>query len=96
MSVDWSAFVEIIQAHQKFVLTSHIRPDCDALGSELGMAGVLESLGKDVVIVNGHFPCHRLEDYRSPPDGPCSLPRHSHKHSLIWRDCHGRRIKLAK
>ena len=54
MSVDWSAFVEIIQAHQKFVLTSHIRPDCDALGSELGMAGVLESLGKDVVIVNGH------------------------------------------
>ena len=54
MSVDWSAFVEIIKAHQKFVLTSHIRPDCDALGSELGMAGVLEALGKDVVIVNGH------------------------------------------
>ena len=54
MSVDWSAFVEIIKAHQKFVLTSHIRPDCDALGSELGMAGVLEALGKDVVIVKGH------------------------------------------
>ena len=54
MSVDWSAFVEVIKAHQKFVLTSHIRPDCDALGSELGMAGVLEALGKDVVIVNGH------------------------------------------
>jgi phosphoesterase RecJ-like protein len=34
------------------VLTSHVRPDCDALGSELGMAGILDSLGKDVRIVN--------------------------------------------
>jgi len=31
-----------------------VRPDCDALGSELGMAGVLESLGKQVRIVNPH------------------------------------------
>ena len=30
-----------------------MRPDCDALGSELGMAGILESLGKRVRIVNG-------------------------------------------
>ncbi len=53
MSVDWPAFVEIINSHEKFVLTSHIRPDCDALGSELGMAQVLDSLGKDVLVVNG-------------------------------------------
>jgi phosphoesterase RecJ-like protein len=31
-----------------------VRPDCDALGSELGMAGVLTALGKDVRIVNPH------------------------------------------
>lgn len=53
MSIDWPAFVELIRAHERFVLTSHIRPDCDALGSELGMAGILESLGKNVRIVNG-------------------------------------------
>lgn len=53
MSIDWPRFVELIKAHQKFLLVSHIRPDCDALGSELGMAGVLEALGKDVKIVNG-------------------------------------------
>ncbi len=53
MSIDWPRFVEIVGAHQKFLLTSHIRPDCDALGSELGMAGVLNALGKDVLIVNG-------------------------------------------
>jgi len=54
MSIDWSRFVELVQAHQKFLLVSHIRPDCDALGSELGMAGILEALGKDVTICNGH------------------------------------------
>ncbi|HEX3998652.1 MAG TPA: bifunctional oligoribonuclease/PAP phosphatase NrnA [Pirellulales bacterium] len=53
MPIDWPRFVEIVRRHQRFVLTSHIRPDCDALGSELGMAGVLGAIGKDVRIVNG-------------------------------------------
>ena len=53
MTPDWTRFVEIINAHQRFLLTSHIRPDCDALGSELAMCGVLEGLGKEVTIVNG-------------------------------------------
>jgi phosphoesterase RecJ-like protein len=53
MRINWPRFVEIVTAHRRFLLTSHIRPDCDALGSELGMAGVLESLGKEVRIVNG-------------------------------------------
>lgn len=53
MPIDWPAFAQQIDAHQRFVLTSHIRPDCDALGSELGMALILEKLGKDVLIVNG-------------------------------------------
>lgn len=51
--LNWPAFVNLINAHQRFLLTSHVRPDCDALGSELGMAGVLDVLGKDVRIVNG-------------------------------------------
>jgi phosphoesterase RecJ-like protein len=54
MAINWPRFVEIIQSHQRFVLISHIRPDCDALGSLLGMAGILDALGKDVQIVNGH------------------------------------------
>ena len=48
----WPRFTELVQSHDRFLLTSHIRPDCDALGSELGMAGVLEALGKQVLIVN--------------------------------------------
>ncbi len=38
MSVEWGNFVDIVKRNKRFVLTSHIRPDCDALGSELGMA----------------------------------------------------------
>ncbi len=53
MSINWPRFCEIILAQQRFLLVSHIRPDCDALGSELGMAGILDALGKQVRIVNG-------------------------------------------
>jgi phosphoesterase RecJ-like protein len=53
MPINWPRFSEIIRTHERFLLVSHVRPDCDALGSELGMAGVLESLGKKVRIVNG-------------------------------------------
>lgn len=51
--VAWAEFAEVVRESRRIILTSHIRSDCDALGSELGMAGVLESLGKEVVIVNG-------------------------------------------
>jgi phosphoesterase RecJ-like protein len=51
--INWPRLTEIIRGHRRFLLTSHIRPDCDALGSELGMAGVLEAIGKEALIVNG-------------------------------------------
>lgn len=54
MGVNWKAFVDQISHYQSFVLVSHIRPDCDALGSELGMAEVLRAIGKDVRIINAH------------------------------------------
>ncbi len=53
MSINWNALKQIIDAADNIILTSHIRPDCDALGSELGMAGLLRQLGKQVRIVNG-------------------------------------------
>jgi bifunctional oligoribonuclease and PAP phosphatase NrnA len=50
--IAWPRFVEIVRAHQRFLLICHVRPDCDALGSELAMACILETLGKDVLLVN--------------------------------------------
>ena len=59
MTIAWQRFAEIVYGHQRFLLTSHVRPDCDCLGSELGMADLLQALGKEVLIVNGH---------KSPPN----------------------------
>jgi phosphoesterase RecJ-like protein len=50
--IPWPRFVDIVRSHQRFVLTAHIRPDGDSLGSEMAMAGILERLGKDVSICN--------------------------------------------
>ena len=61
MNVDWPRFCEVIKAAKNIILTSHIRPDCDALGSCLGMAGILESLGKQVRIVCGQPVPENLE-----------------------------------
>ena len=52
MRLDWGALLDVIHAAGTVVLTSHVRPDCDALGSELGMLGILEAVGKAVRIVN--------------------------------------------
>lgn len=41
-----------IRARRRFLLTSHIRPDGDAIGCELALAGALRALGKQVTIVN--------------------------------------------
>jgi phosphoesterase RecJ-like protein len=44
--------VRLIHAGRKFLLTCHVMPDADALGSMLGLAEVLRKLGKDVVLYN--------------------------------------------
>lgn len=48
----WEKIISIIEGHQTFLLTSHINPDGDALGSELALAEHLENLGKKVAIIN--------------------------------------------
>ena len=50
--IPWPRFVDLIRVHRRYTITSHVKPDCDALGSEVGLAAVLESLGKQVTIVN--------------------------------------------
>jgi phosphoesterase RecJ-like protein len=43
---------DAIRARQRFVISSHSRPDGDSLGSQLAMAFALQALGKDVTVVN--------------------------------------------
>jgi hypothetical protein len=35
MPLDWAPFVELVRRHQCFLLTTHIRPDGDGIGSML-------------------------------------------------------------
>ena len=46
------AIVAAIQARHTFVISSHARPDGDAIGSQLAMALALQALGKQVTLVN--------------------------------------------
>lgn len=68
----WQEIIHIIENHHRFVLTSHVNPDCDALGSELALAEHLENLGKRVAIINSDpmsstyrflDPKHRIKRY---------------------------------
>jgi bifunctional oligoribonuclease and PAP phosphatase NrnA len=44
--------IDAIRPRQRFVISSHSRPDGDSIGSQLAMAYALTELGKDVVVVN--------------------------------------------
>jgi bifunctional oligoribonuclease and PAP phosphatase NrnA len=48
MPIDWRPFVDLVRRHQRFLLTTHIRPDGDAIGSMLALADALKGLGKGV------------------------------------------------
>src|ERR1041385_7995608 len=42
----------IIKKHQRFVLTTHVNPDGDGIGSELALARFLGNTGKNPTIIN--------------------------------------------
>lgn len=46
------ALLERLRAGDRFLLTSHVNPDGDAIGTELGLARLLRQMGKTVTIWN--------------------------------------------
>jgi phosphoesterase RecJ-like protein len=52
MIIDWTPLADLIETYDRFLVTTHIRPDGDALGSEVAMAYFLRQKGKDVRVVN--------------------------------------------
>jgi phosphoesterase RecJ-like protein len=51
-SADRTALHAFLAAHQRFLLTTHVNPDGDAIGSEIAFARMLRAMGKDVRILN--------------------------------------------
>lgn len=52
MNPSWSEFEALIRPAQRIVISSHVRPDADAIGSGIALCGALEQLGKTVSIIN--------------------------------------------
>lgn len=48
---DINRFLDIIEESRKIVLTCHVRPDGDALGSTLGLAHLFAVLGKQATVI---------------------------------------------
>src|SRR5579884_3071986 len=51
MALDWAPFVDFVRAGQRFLLTTHVRPDADGLGSMLALAETLRRRDKQVQMV---------------------------------------------
>jgi len=54
---------DAIRRRQRFLLTSHARPDGDSIGSQLAMAFALDALGKDVRLVNADRAPHHYQGF---------------------------------
>lgn len=59
--------LDLIRNHDKFVITSHINPDGDSIGSEIALYKYLSKLGKTVNVIN----------YSKTPDNYLFLDRNS-------------------
>jgi len=77
MPIDWAPFVDLVRRHQRFLLTTHVRPDGDGIGSILGLGDVLQQMGKEVrLVLPSSFPPRyrfldpdlRLEIFSRPGD----------------------------
>lgn len=47
-----NAVIKAIKAHKRFLISTHVNPDADAIGSALAMAMTLKSLGKSAAVLN--------------------------------------------
>lgn len=48
----WKEITKLIKSCDSFLITTHINPDGDAIGSEMALKAFLEDIGKKVVVVN--------------------------------------------
>ena len=77
MPLDWSPFTAFVRRHDRFLLTTHVRPDGDGLGSMLALADALEARGKTAQMVVASTlppryefldPGHRVQRFTPPAE----------------------------
>jgi bifunctional oligoribonuclease and PAP phosphatase NrnA len=79
--------IELINANQDFVLTTHINPDGDGLGSESALLLALTSMGKKVTVVNAN-PTPDLYHYLPEREQYLVAGKHTQTHDVaIYLEC---------
>jgi phosphoesterase RecJ-like protein len=56
--------LDLVRGGRRFLVTCHLRPDADALGSALGWAAILRTLGKEASVYTADRPPRSLEFLR--------------------------------
>lgn len=73
------AIAEVFHTHQKFALISHVRPDGDAIGSQIALGFSLMEMGKTVYLINEDGVPENLtflsgtEHFTQPTDKPLDI-----------------------
>src|SRR5262249_6878696 len=62
------AIADAIRTRHRFVITSHSRPDGDAIGSSLAMAYALRAIGKEAHVVMADAAPPPLQAFAGVPD----------------------------
>jgi len=50
--IDFQKLENILTENKSFLLSTHVNPDADAVGSEIALYNILKQLGKEIRIIN--------------------------------------------
>ncbi len=80
---------DAILARERFIISSHARPDGDAIGSELAMAAALRALGKQVRVVNADPAPAMLQPFPGVPgiEIAPAIPADADAEAVIVMEC---------
>jgi bifunctional oligoribonuclease and PAP phosphatase NrnA len=59
--IDFNKLKNILENNSSFLLTTHVNPDADAIGSEIAFYHILKKLGKNVYIINHSSTPYNME-----------------------------------
>jgi phosphoesterase RecJ-like protein len=59
--IDFAKLADIITANHSFLITTHVNPDADAIGSEIAFQILLRNLGKKTAVINHNQTPYNLQ-----------------------------------
>jgi bifunctional oligoribonuclease and PAP phosphatase NrnA len=77
--------ISLIEHHNRFVITTHVNPDGDAIGSELALATALRQLNKNVIIIN-HNPTPDNYRWLDPTQEILHFIPEQHRDNILTAD----------